>query len=131
MAHPIFEVEGLILDNASYVRYLLVLKRLHKAGGIKSADLARALNVTKTSVHSMMNNFIDLNYVEKERGGLVFLTQAGLQQANCYEELYNRIAAALFSDCDTDPSAEKAMCALIAELSEDCKTILMQNLTTP
>lgn len=119
------------MTNPSHVRYLLALRRLNKSDGIKSIDVARMLNVTKNSVHHMMETFIRLEYIEKERGGLIFLTSHGIHHAERYGRLYDRIIEKLFAGCLTDDSAEKAICAMIADLSEEhCKILLHGVLTS-
>ena len=47
--------------TAAHVRYLIALKRLNNADGIKGSDIANELNLTKPSVHSMMDTFLSLN----------------------------------------------------------------------
>ena len=115
--------------NSSYVRYLLALNRLYKADGIRSVDIAHELEVTKTSVHNMIETFVALKYVNKERGGLIYMTRMGIQIARCYQKQYDIIYERLFSDCMTDNSAEKAICALIAELSEATSKLLRSEQT--
>ena len=107
------------LLTASHVRYLLALKRLNGAGGIRGSDLAAELNLSKPSVHNMMDTFAVLEYIEKEHGGHVYLTEYGLQRACFFEEQYHRIKNKLFSEHETDESVNRAIYAMIAELSEE------------
>lgn len=83
--------------TATHVRYLIALKRLNNAEGIKGSDIANKLNLTKPSVHSMMDTFLNLKYIEKEPGGQVFLTERGLQRAVFFEEKYKSIKKRVFS----------------------------------
>jgi len=107
--------------TAAHVRYLIALKRLNNADGIKGSDIANELNLTKPSVHSMMDTFLSLNYINKKPGGQVFLTDHGLQKAVFFEEKYTNIKNRMFLDNHRiDRTAERAICAFIAELSEEC-----------
>ena len=117
------------MPNAAHVRYLLTLKRMNKNHGIRSADVADELNVTKTSVHNMMEKFIKMDYVEKENGGLIFVTKLGLQMAEYYDRQYRKIRHLLFADHEADKSVERAICALIADLSDESRALLMQEQT--
>lgn len=114
------------MTNTSHVRYLLALKRMYISHGIRSADVACELNVTKTSVHNMMETFIKMEYVQKERGGLIFVTRLGLQMADYYDRQYKKIFQQLFADHETDKSVERAICAMIADLSDESRMLLMQ-----
>lgn len=107
------------LLTASHVRYLLALKRLNCANGIKGSDIAAELNLSKPSVHNMMDTFLFMEYIEKEHGGQVFLTEYGLQRAAFFEEQYNIIKHKLFSAKETDESVDRAIYAMIAELSDE------------
>lgn len=105
--------------TAAHVRYLIALKRLNNADGIKGSDIANALNLTKPSVHSMMDTFLNLKYIAKERGGQVFLTEYGLQRAMFFEEKYQNIKKRMCFEEKIDCATERAICAFMAELSEE------------
>ena len=107
------------LLTASHVRYLMALKRLNCAGGIKCSDIADELNLSRPSVHNMMDTFIFMEYIEKKPGGQVFLTDYGFQRASFFEEKYYIIKTKLFCEHKTDDSVERAICAMIAELSDN------------
>lgn len=106
------------LLSTSQVCYLLALKRLNYIKGIKGSDIAEELNLSRPSVHYMMNVFVSLKYIEKRQGGRIFLTEYGLQRAKVFEEQYYKIKRKLFSENETDKSVDRAICAMIAELSE-------------
>lgn len=107
------------LLTASHVRYLMALKRLNCADGIKGSDIADELNLSRPSVHNMMDTFIFMEYIEKVPGGQVFLTDYGFQRASFFEEQYHKIKTRLFSKHKTDDSVDRAICAMIAELSDE------------
>ena len=114
------------MANASHVRDLLTLKRMYMSHGIRSADVACELNVSRASVHNMMESFIEMDYVQKERGGLIFVTKLGLQMAEYYDRQYTRVRQLLFPDHATDESIERAICAFLADLSVESSQLLMQ-----
>ena len=107
-----------IFFTAAHIRYLLTLKKLHKESGIKSTDIAKALGLTKASVHNMMNTFLSMDYIKKEHGWLVFLTEHGLEKASLYEIYHSKLKEKLFSDKSTDHTADMAIYAFLAELSD-------------
>lgn len=110
--------------TASHVRYLLALKKLYRPDGIRSMDVAEELEVTRTSVHEMMDAFIRMNYIKKEHGGQVYMTPFGLQQAIVFEERYQQIKTLLFADHRIDASPNKAIYTLIADMSDECALLL-------
>ena len=114
------------MANASHVRYLLTLKRMYISRGIRSADVADELNVSRASVHNMMESFIEMNYVQKEHGGLIFVTKLGLQMAEYYDRQYTMVRQLLFPEHAADESIERAICAFIADLSDESRQLLMQ-----
>ena len=113
-----------LLLTASHIRYLLALKKLNGVNGVKSSDIAKELNFTRPSIHNMMETFLFMKYIEKEPGGRVFLTEYGLQRADFFENYYLQIKEALFLNRITDKSADLAIYAFLAELSEECFVML-------
>lgn len=77
----------------------------------------------------MMEKFIKMGYVEKEHGGLIYVTTLGLQMAEYYDRQYRKILQILFADHAADDSVERAICALIADLSDESRLLLMQEQT--
>lgn len=52
--------------TASNIRYLLTMKELDRDGcGVRCVDLASALNLSKPSVHNMMDTFSELGIISK------------------------------------------------------------------
>lgn len=111
--------------TASHIRYLLALKKLNAVSGIKSVAVAKTLGLSKVSVHNMMDTFLVLRYIEKEHGGLVFLTEHGLQMASLFESYHSRLKEKLFVTDTTDPTADMAIYAFLAELSEQSFEMLV------
>ncbi len=105
--------------TGSHIRYLLAIKRLHSDMGIRSIDIAHELNITKVSVRCMMDTFLNLKYIHKEHGGLVYLTDHRMQRASKFEVYHRLLKDRLFEDSVVDESVDIAICAFISELSED------------
>ena len=117
--------------TASQIRYLLAIRTLHQDSGVPSAELAKALELTKASVHNMMDNFIELKYIHKEPQGPVFFTQSGMETAEIYAIYYERLRDELFSGRETDHTVHFAICAFLAELSRENLAILAAELGVP
>lgn len=115
-----------VLLTGSQIRYLLTLKKLHCSCGIRTTDIARELSITKPSVHNMMNYFLELDYVSKEPHRQVYLTETGYQQAVTFETYYRSLARKLSLPERSDESFDRAICAFLAELSEDSLGMLAQ-----
>lgn len=114
--------------TAAHVRYLLAIKRLYDNTGLNSAEIAKELKLSRPTVHNMMDIFMERNYIYKEPQGPVYMTQHGMRVASVYEAYYYRMKEVLFSDRKIDQSAEMAICAFLAELSENNLTILAQEM---
>ena len=56
--------------SASVIRYLLALAALKGAGGIRTTDVARYLNIKKPSAHTMLNNLKEAEILPKDALGL-------------------------------------------------------------
>lgn len=112
--------------TASQIRYLLALKKLNSSDGIRGSDIAVELGLSKPSVHNMMDTFIELDFIEKEPGGQVFMTEYGLYTASEYEGYFKKVKKKLSSQTAMDISLDIAICAFLAELSEQCLGALSQ-----
>lgn len=61
-------------------KYLATMTELDPSGkGIRSITIAKELNVTRPSVHAMLNRLSDDGFLVKEHYGIVFLTARGLE----------------------------------------------------
>jgi Mn-dependent DtxR family transcriptional regulator len=61
--------------SAPVIRYLVALNSLNKEGGIWCVDIAEILSLSKPTVHAMIEALAEKGVVEKERYGMVFLTE--------------------------------------------------------
>ena len=68
--------------TAAMRKYLNILKEIDPSGrGIRSIEVARALQVSRSSVHTMMDRLSEMGYINKEHYGIVYLTEKGLAAA--------------------------------------------------
>ncbi len=112
MTNPKFAV------SASVVRYLLALDALRGAGGIRTTDVARYLNIKKPSAHTMLNNLKDAGLLTKDELGIAHLTSYGTELTSRYRRYYCAAAEALARTLPASADIKGAACALVAELSE-------------
>lgn len=114
--------------SASHIRYLLVMEQLDKNGsGVRSVDLASELGVSKPSTHMMLNTLCEMNLVRKERRRAAYLTPVGSAAAKRYRKYYEAAFAMLTACTAEDGSTQEAICALLAELSENSLERLCNN----
>ncbi|MBR2595584.1 MAG: MarR family transcriptional regulator [Solobacterium sp.] len=75
--------------TSAKIRYLSVLYELSRDGtGVRSVDVARELNVSRPSVHSMMEKLRADGYIKKSSYGAAYLTERGKNTAaRCAEEI--------------------------------------------
>ncbi len=111
--------------SASQIRYLLALKRLHTHEGIRSVDIAKELQLTKASVHNMMDLFLELSYIRKEPNRAVYMTEYGMARASYYECYFQKLKERLFSHGNMDHTVDMGIYALLAELSDQALTMLV------
>ena len=73
--------------TASQIRYLIVIKRLYeRQGSVRGADIAKELKLSKSSVLRMMDFFEQVQYVKKDCGKHIVLTDDGMGKALEYEK---------------------------------------------
>ena len=75
--------------TSAKIKYLSVLYELSRNGtGVRSVDVARELNVSRPSVHSMMEKLRADGYIKKSSYGAAYLTERGENTAaRCAEEI--------------------------------------------
>lgn len=80
-----------MLLTASQERYLLAIYELTSKGGeVSSSEIADLLGVSRPSVSRMLNTLAREKMLEKERYGLVRLTDLGMiYSAGCIERVMN------------------------------------------
>lgn len=110
--------------TASQIRYLLAIRTLHRDSGVPSAELAKALGLSKASVHNMMDLFLERQYIRKKPQGPVYFTKNGMETAEIYAAYSDKLKEELFSGRETDNTVDFAICAFLAELSNETLAVL-------
>lgn len=105
--------------SASQIRYLVSLYRLSGEGiGVKSAELASALGLSRPSVHNMLRVLCAMELLEQESFGLAHLTESGRVLAEKYVSCLELLKERMHTVLDANAVSESALCALLAELSQ-------------
>ena len=117
-AVSIYTAEGIETKHmkltANQIRYILTIRRLDETKHvIKSVDIANEFDYSRASVHKMMKNLKDLNYVSQEYYGSVKLTPAGKRAANDCLNKYNQLKEVLDPVIDVEDDYDLAICNLI------------------
>ena len=118
--------------TASNIKYLLVMRNLNADGkGIRSTDIAKALGITKPSVHTMIKALQSMELATKDRYGIVWFTDRGKKLADRYTKYFETVLNRLHTFLPEDADMRSVACAMIAELTEDdikamCKNINME-----
>ena len=106
--------------TASQIRYLIAIKRLYeRQGSVRGADIARELKVSKVSVHRMMDFFEQVQYVKRDCGKHIVLTDDGMGKALEYEKYSMELNKRLFHSKLCDSIEEMAICSFLASFSSD------------
>lgn len=105
--------------TASNIRFLLTVKRMLDEGEQpKGFRLAEALQCTRPSVHKMTKYLDAKALLRYENHGVPTFTEEGARVTEQYSTYYHAIAGSLPANLIDDTSVSKAICALLAELSE-------------
>ena len=103
--------------TATNIRYLLAIHALsHGERGVRCVDTADALQVSKPSVHMMMNTLRDLQLIRKDHYGAIFLTDLGRALSARYSRCYDTLSAHFRSLLGGDAELRSVTCAILASL---------------
>lgn len=109
------------LLTAVNIRYLLTINEFDNGDrGAGITEIAKALNVAKSSVHTMVKRFCEIGLAEKEKYDKVHLTEAGKilteKYSVCFNSLYQRLD--VMSDLPSE-YYKNAVCAVLSQMSEN------------
>lgn len=106
--------------TASQIRYLIAIKRLYeRQGSVRGADIARELKLSKASVHRMVDFFEQVQYVKRDCGKHIVLTDDGMGKALEYEKYSMELNKRLFHSKLCDSIEETAIWFFLASFSSD------------
>lgn len=110
-----------IKDNitAANIRYLLAVSQLDRGRGVRCMDVADLLNVSKPSVHAMIEKMKALSLVQKGDRCRVCLTQEGRKAAERYEKYYSIVSEQLREIMPDSSDVRGATFAFIAQASAE------------
>lgn len=106
--------------TASNILYLLAMREIDKSGeGMRCTRIANMLNLSKPSVHSMMNVFTEMGLISRGAAGVEFFTEHGRETAARIERYYNVVSRILCRDFPGISDIKGASCALISGMEND------------
>lgn len=116
--------------TAANIRYLLVIRELTEGQhGVRSISIARRLGISKPSVTAMLSTLRELGLVEKEKYGIVFLTECGRRKADQYADCVGLLTQRLQNPSGLDETDfQSAACAMLSDTPESELPALLQNL---
>ncbi len=115
--------------TASNIKYLVALNQLDQSkDGIRCVDIAETLQVTKPSVHAMMNTLKKQQLIHKDNYGMVNFTPLGTELAKQYARYFSLVCSFL-QDILPEEQDEKAVAyAILAALPLDRLEKMCQNI---
>jgi Mn-dependent DtxR family transcriptional regulator len=115
--------------TAANIRYLLALKELCPENGFtRCVHVAEKLEISKPSVHAMMNSLKEMKLIEKDHYGTVHFTEEGFRLATLYEEYFAIVMSSLSDKFSDEKYLALAVCAFLAEIPpERLETLRNEN----
>ena len=111
--------------SGSHIRYLITMHRLKNADNtVRCVDIAQSLGISKPSVHSMIKLLRDMELVQKENYGVVYLTEKGVATAERYSRGYDLKLDCLNEVLPDENSISSSVCMLLSSLSEEKLSLL-------
>jgi len=106
--------------SASNIRYLIAMHSLDSKDGMRCVDIAESLNVTKPSVHRMVEILDGIGFVQQTKFGMIFLTKKGRELAARYAAYYDIICRFLCQKLGLSQDESKtAAIALLAGIPDE------------
>lgn len=106
--------------SVSSIRYLIAMYSLDNEKGMQCVNIAEALNVTKPSVHEMIETLCNKALAQKVKYGMVFFTEEGRELAARYVAYYDIILHFLSRKLALSlEDSKNAALSLLAGISEE------------
>lgn len=107
--------------SATNIKYILAIHDLSTNYNekVRNVEVAKYLQISKPSVHAMLNTLCEMYIIAKKAGGVIMFTPEGSRLANQYKMFYDaweRYLSKVLLNC---PNRKAAIYAIIAELSEE------------
>lgn len=91
---------------------------------VRCVDIAQSLGISKPSVHSMIKLLSNMELVQKENYGVVYLTEKGLETAERYSRGYDFMLGCLDEVLPDENSISSSVCMLLSSLTEEKLSLL-------
>ncbi len=110
--------EGL---SSTAIKYLLTIYELCGADrGARCVDVASRMKVSIPSAHAMIRHLCDLGLTEKERYGIVYLSEEGRAQAKLYEKCCRPFCEKLMEKFSLDEEiCLNTACLLLSQIPDE------------
>ena len=106
--------------SPTQIRYLLLIRQMsNENAGVKSADIARKLGISRASVHKAISSFEGTDLVGKERYSTVTLTDRGIRAADSMLSIYRKIEGRLEPIMDLGDDINLEICGFVKKYSEE------------
>ena len=100
------------------IRYLVAMNLKTYPDGVRCVDLADALNVSRPSVHNMLDLFADMGIVTR-RGKVAYLTEYGHELSQKYSTYYSTVSKVLSDIFPKIDNLNAAACQIISFIPEE------------
>lgn len=115
--------------TASNIKYLLAISDLSCDGaGVRCVDISKAMDVSKPSVHKMMDTLKRMELVQKDEYSVVYLTETGRTIAAQYDRYFQALFQTLTTLLRTENGVRNIVCTLLADLSLESLDEICRNL---
>ena len=106
--------------TATQIKYLVAIHSLTRDDGVRSADIADNLRVTKPTVHSMLTQLAKLKLIKKEKYSVIELTEYGRKTAKAYAIHFSSINILISKHLElSSKAAEEGALAILSCLDSD------------
>ncbi len=105
-------------SGENYLETILLLQ--NKNGGVRSIDIALALDYSKASISRAMGILKENGYINIDRGGLIEFTEKGRKKAESIYERHRLIARFLMQTLNIErEAADQDACRIEHVISQD------------
>lgn len=104
--------------TASQIRYLLTIQKLSLGGGVRPAQVAKSLTVSRPSVHRMINQLIKAGLVTKKDDTSIMISENFSVLADRYTSVFSSVSAFLTEKLNIPPdTAEEGALSILSSLN--------------
>jgi DtxR family Mn-dependent transcriptional regulator len=120
------------MEEKTVEEYCRVIKKLGGSGEARSADIARALGLSRNTVALTLKKLVEEGFIEKERYGTVRLADKGTLVAKKMDFRHRVLESFLFTKLKMDSrSVHREACAMEHAVSDEMIERLYQFIGRP